>query len=139
MYKILITMILVISGMVHASPPKDPLIEAHYFVECSIFFSVLATTASLSDNMRETLDGVAGGALVAAEMTLRNDGYREDYIAAAIPEWVKTRTSVYEASLLSGEKKEWLQIKAILCNKEMTDRQADLVNQWRRENGKKAP
>lgn len=138
MYKILITMILVMSGMVHASPPKDALIEAHYFVECSIFFSVLASI-NISGSTRETLDAVARGALVAAEMTLRNDGYREDYIAAVIPEWVKTRTSVYEASLLSGEKKEWLQIKAILCNKEMTDRQADLVNQWRRENGKKAP
>ncbi len=131
-------MILVMSGMVHASPPKDALIEAHYFVECSIFFSVLASI-NISGSTRETLDAVARGALVAAEMTLRNDGYREDYIAAAIPEWIKTREGVYEANVLSGDKKKWLQIKAILCNKEMTDRQADLVNQWRRENGKKAP
>ena len=77
MYKILITMILVMSGMVHASPPKDALIEAHYFVECSIFFSVLASI-NISGSTRETLDAVARGALVAAEMTLRNDGYKED-------------------------------------------------------------
>lgn len=139
MYKILITMILVMSGMGHASPPKDALMEAHYFVECSIFFGVLASTTGISDNQRESLDGLAGGALLAAEMTLRNDDYREVYIAAAIPEWIKARVGVYEANVLSGDKKKWLQIKAILCNKEMTARQADLVNQWRRENGKKAP
>ncbi len=137
MYKILITMILVMSGMGHASPPKDALIEAHYFIECSIFSRVLASTTGISDNMRESLGGAARGAILAAEMTLRNDDYSEDYIAAAIPEWIKTREGVYEANVLSGDKKKWLQIKAILCNKEMTDRQADLVNQWRRENGEK--
>ena len=84
------------------------------------------------EDMAIVLDGAGLGAMIAAEQSLRNGGYNQDYIDASLPGWV-------ESYMISFKYKNtgdaYFAQEMERCSA-LNSLQAQLVNQWRMENGK---
>jgi hypothetical protein len=85
------------------------------------------------EDMATELEGSARGAMVAAEQSLRNGGYSEDYVNASLPDWVETRMTSFKYRNTEGT---YFTQEMERCGA-LNPVQTQLVNQWRSENGKK--
>ena len=78
------------------------------------------------------LEGVGLGAMIAAEQSLRNGGYNQDYIDASLPGWVESYMTSFKYKN-TGDAYFAQEMERCLA---LNSLQAQLVNQWRMESGR---
>lgn len=108
---------------------------AQELVKCaavSTHASEVAEEAGESETAK-TMEGTASGGLIAAQQSLENGGYREDYIDAVLPEWFDSHMQSFA---LRNQDAGYFQKAMMDCVPVINGPQKVLVNQWRETAGK---
>ena len=91
----------------------------------------MASNAGL-DDMAEQFEGSARGALIAAEQSLKNGGYEQDWIDTVMTDWAESYSVSFK---YRNTEQGYFQSEVERCGP-LSKTQTTLVNQWRSENKK---